>query len=55
MFLDRTEEARAIYMEFRDLRNYMGWSAVVLAANHFQIMRNAGLVHPLMDEIEKLR
>jgi hypothetical protein len=51
MFLDRTEEARALYEEFRELRNYMALSGIELIVNHFGMMRAAGLIHPLMHEI----
>jgi hypothetical protein len=51
MFLGRTEEARALYEEFRELRNYMALSGIELIVNHFGMMRAAGLIHPLMHEI----
>jgi hypothetical protein len=53
MFLDRTEEARALYEEFRELRNYMALSGIELIVNHFEMMRAAGLIHPLMHEIQR--
>jgi hypothetical protein len=52
MFLDRTEEARALYEEFRELRNYRTFSGIELVVNHFEVMRAAGLIHPLMHEIQ---
>jgi hypothetical protein len=54
MFLDRVDEARAIYLQFRGEKNVVGdkaWKAVVL--EDFAELRKAGLMHPLMDEIEK--
>lgn len=55
MFLDRTEEARAIYLKYRDRKNVQGaksWPAVVL--EDFTKLRKAKLTKPLMGEIEKL-
>jgi tetratricopeptide (TPR) repeat protein len=55
MFLDRADEARAIYMKYRGAHNVQGdksWEAVIL--EDFAEFRQAGLTHPLMDEIEKL-
>jgi hypothetical protein len=53
MFLDRTEEARALYQEFRELRNYRALSGIELVINHFEMMRAADLIHPLMHEIQR--
>jgi len=54
MFLDRTDEARALYLRYRGTPKVLGeksWDAVVL--EDFAELRKAGLAHPLMDEIEK--
>jgi tetratricopeptide (TPR) repeat protein len=54
MFLDRVDEARTLYLQYRGRNNVVGeksWETVVL--EDFDALRKAGLVHPLMDEIEK--
>jgi hypothetical protein len=54
MFLGRVEEARALYLQYRGRKNVLGekpWDAIVL--EDFAELRQAGLTHPLMDEIEK--
>jgi hypothetical protein len=54
MFLDRVDEARALYLKYRGTKNVVGeksWEAAVL--EDFAELRKAGLTHPLMDEIEK--
>jgi hypothetical protein len=54
MFLGRADEARAIYLRFRGAKNVAGdkpWEAVIV--EDFASLRKAGLMHPLMDEIEK--
>ena len=53
MFLDRAEEARALYLQYRGEQDVLGkpWNAVIL--EDFAELRKAGLIHPLMDEIEK--
>ena len=54
MFLGRLDEARALYLRYRGAQKVQGdksWEAVVL--EDFAELRKAGLVHPLMDEIEK--
>jgi len=58
MFLDRTDEARALYLQYRDAKNLFGdvqkptsWAQFV--AIEFGELRAAGLEHPLMAEIEK--
>jgi PQQ-dependent catabolism-associated CXXCW motif protein len=54
MFLGRLDEARALYLQYRgrpDVQNGKSWDAVVLT--DFAEMRQAGLMHPLMGEIEK--
>jgi WD40 repeat protein/tetratricopeptide (TPR) repeat protein len=53
MFLNRTDEARSVYFEFRGKKTLKGevWEALVL--EDFATFRKAGLVNPLMDEIEK--
>jgi tetratricopeptide (TPR) repeat protein len=53
MLLDRVDEARAIYMQYRGnvkARGDKTWHAVILG--DFDELREAGLTHPLMDEIE---
>ena len=53
MFLDRVEEARALYLQYRGAKNVEGtksWGNVIL--EDFAEFRKAGLSHPLMDEIE---
>ena len=55
MFLDRTEEARAIYLQYRGKANVIGeksWETTVL--DDFAELHKAGLNHPLMDEIASL-
>jgi tetratricopeptide (TPR) repeat protein len=55
MLLGRTEEARAIYLQYRGRENVSGdrsWETTVL--DDFAEMRKGGLTSPLMDEIEKL-
>jgi len=55
MFLNRADEARTIYLRYRAYNQVIGdkaWDAVVLG--DIAQMREAGLTHPLMDEIEKL-
>jgi hypothetical protein len=53
MFLNRTDEARALYLKYRGAKNVEGdksWETVIL--EDFAELRKAGLSHPLMDEIE---
>ena len=55
MFLGRTDEARAIYLQYRGKTNVVGqksWETLVL--DDFAELRKTGLTHPLMDEIEML-
>ena len=54
MFVGRIEEARALYLKYRGTKNVHGrsWETVIL--EDFVELRKAGLVHTLMDEIEKL-
>lgn len=54
MFLERAAEARDLYLHYRASKNVLdqkSWEEVILA--DFAELRKAGLVHPLMDEIEK--
>ena len=54
MFLDRTDEARALYLQYRGAKNVWeqeSWEDFILGA--FVELGQAGLTHPLMDEIEK--
>jgi tetratricopeptide (TPR) repeat protein len=54
MFLARTDEARVLYLKYRGAKNVQddkSWEAVVL--EDFAELRKAGLMHPLMDRIEK--
>jgi predicted Zn-dependent protease len=54
MFLNRTEEARALYLSHRDKpipeNDNKPWRQVI--AEDFAEFRKAGLVHPMMNEIE---
>jgi tetratricopeptide (TPR) repeat protein len=53
MFLDRTQEARALYLQYREEKNVQdgkSWTAAIL--EDFAELRKAGLSRPLMDEIE---
>lgn len=54
MLLDRTDAARAMYLEYRGKQTFKGvsWEASVL--DDFSQLRLAGLSTPLMDEIERL-
>ena len=55
MFLGRTDEARAIYLQYRGKTNVVGeksWETLVL--DDFAELRKTGLTHPLMDEIAPL-
>src|SRR5712671_1566415 len=55
MFLDRINEARTLYLQYRGQNRVIeekSWDTVVLG--DFAEMRQGGLTHPLMDEIEKL-
>jgi tetratricopeptide (TPR) repeat protein len=54
MFLGRVDEARTLYLRYRgekDVIDGKPWETVIL--EDFAEMRNAGLTHPLMEEIEK--
>jgi tetratricopeptide (TPR) repeat protein len=58
MFLDRVDEARALYLKYRgQQRIHSGgdkdksWEAAIL--EDFAEFKKAGLTHPLMQEIEK--
>ncbi|HLH12368.1 MAG TPA: tetratricopeptide repeat protein, partial [Methylovirgula sp.] len=54
MFLGRTDEARSLYLQYRNQKNVQegkSWAAVIL--DDFAELRKAGLSNPLMDEIEK--
>jgi tetratricopeptide (TPR) repeat protein len=54
-FVGRIEEARALYLKYRGTKNVWAgksWEAAIL--EDFVELRKAGLVHTLMDEIEKL-
>jgi tetratricopeptide (TPR) repeat protein len=53
MFLGRVDEARTLYMKYRDEKNVQdgkSWPTVIL--EDFAELRQAGQKHPLMDEIE---
>src|SRR5262245_5762944 len=55
MFLGRVEEARALYLAYRGAKNVAGekaWETTV--TEDFAELRAAKLMHPLMDEIERL-
>jgi tetratricopeptide (TPR) repeat protein len=54
MFLDRVDEARDLYLQYRGTTKVEGdksWERVIL--EDFAELRKAGLLHPLMDEIER--
>lgn len=54
MFLDRSADAQAIYLQFRGRKNVWNqasWEDFIKSA--FADLRKAGLENPLMDEIEK--
>jgi hypothetical protein len=54
MFAGRADEARALFLKYKDEKNVVGaadWRRSVLA--DFAELRKAGRVAPLMDEIEK--
>jgi tetratricopeptide (TPR) repeat protein len=53
MFLNNPDEARALYKQYRigKAAPERTWHSVIL--EDFSTMRNAGLSHPLMDEIEQ--
>ncbi len=54
MFLDRTDEARVLYLQYRGQKNVeeqKSWETVIV--DDFAKLRKAGLSRPLMDEIEK--
>jgi len=53
MFLGRVDEARSLYLLYRGAKKVKGeksWETVVL--EDFAELRQTGLTHPLMDEIE---
>jgi hypothetical protein len=55
MFLERGDAARAVYLRYRGEQRVVGdksWEAAVV--EDFAELRQAGLTHPLMDEIETL-
>ena len=55
MFIGRADEARAVYLKYRGVKDVQGgksWDAVIL--EDFADLRKNGLTNPLMDEIEKL-
>jgi tetratricopeptide (TPR) repeat protein len=54
MFLGRIDEARALYQQYRGVKNVWrgkSWETAIL--EDFADLRMAGLTQPLMDEIEK--
>ncbi len=54
MFAGRVDEARALYLKYRGEKNVMAgksWDAVIIEG--FAALKKAGLVSPLMDEIER--
>jgi tetratricopeptide (TPR) repeat protein len=52
MFLGRPDEARAIYLHYRETKqDEKSWETAIL--EDFSELRNAKLTHPLMDEIEQ--
>src|SRR6266545_512089 len=54
MFLGRVDDARSLYLQYRGAKNVQGgksWETVII--EEFAELRKAGLMHRLMDEIEK--
>jgi tetratricopeptide (TPR) repeat protein len=54
LFLDRIDDARALYLQYRGRKNVLNqksWEEIIL--EDFTELRKAGLAHALMDEIEK--
>jgi tetratricopeptide (TPR) repeat protein len=54
MFLNRVDEARALYLKYRGQQKVDGdksWEAAILG--DFAEFQKAGLTHPLMQEIQK--
>jgi tetratricopeptide (TPR) repeat protein len=54
MFLGRSDEARALYLKYRDVKDVQDgkpWTTVIL--QDFADLRKKGLTNPLMNEIEK--
>jgi tetratricopeptide (TPR) repeat protein len=54
MFLDRDDEARTVYLQYRGKKVSGGRSVESLVLEDFGAIRNAELACPLMDEIEEL-
>ena len=56
MFLGRADEARDVYIGNRDKTwpdsDNKPWNAVIL--DDFRALRDAGITHPMMSEIETL-
>jgi hypothetical protein len=52
MFLGRSEEAKALYLQYKGKRFFSGklWEWVI--AEDFAAFRKAGLIHPMMAEFE---
>ena len=51
MFLGRVDEARSIYLDHRgEQANGQPWEKLTL--DDFAALRNVGLSHPLMEEIQ---
>lgn len=58
MFLGRTDEARALYLKYRDDKDVFGNKAkpvtwATLITQEFAELRQAGQTNPLMDDVEK--
>jgi hypothetical protein len=54
MFLERVDEARSLYLQYRGRQNVASgkpWEKLIL--DDFIDFRKAGLRHPLMNEIER--
>jgi hypothetical protein len=54
MFLDRTDEAKALYLRYRDERVDDHTTGAALILHDFDVMRGTGLSHSLMDEVAGL-
>ena len=54
MFLGRIEEARSLFLKYRDQDNVEGKSWKTGILDDFAELREAGLTNPLIDEIQKI-
>jgi hypothetical protein len=55
MFLGRQDEARELYLKYRDEKNVQGGKSwITVTREDFQELRKAGLSSPLMSDIEQI-